>query len=140
METTHYYVDVNLFVYWLGKHPIFGETAHNWIQKIANSSPREYVTSSLTIYEALYTLAGLAGTNLKDKPFVQQITNALTQIKGLTIEPLKHEDLTTAAELMNNNKLDYEDALHLAVAVRAGAKEIITNDKRFNVTDLKRIF
>jgi predicted nucleic acid-binding protein len=57
----------------------------------------------------------------------------------LTIESLKPEDLTSAAELMNNNKLDYEDALHLAVALRAGAKEIVTNDKGFNATNLKRI-
>ena len=48
-------------------------------------------------------------------------------------------DLTDAA-LMNNNKLDYEDALHLAVAVRADVKEIITNDKGFNAANLKRIF
>ncbi len=140
METAHYYVDVNVFVYWLGKHPLFGETAYNWIQRIANSSPREYVTSSLTLYQALYVLAKLAGTNLKNKIFVQQIINSLTDIKGLTIEPLKPEDLSAAAELMNNNKLDYEDALQLAVAIRAGAKEIITNDKGFNATNIKRTF
>jgi predicted nucleic acid-binding protein len=140
METTRYYVDVNVFVYWLGKHPVFGETAHNWIQKITNSSTKEYVTSSLTIYEALYILAGLANTNLKNKPFVQQITASLTQIKGLTIESLKPEDLTSAAELMKDNKIDYEDALHLAVAIRTGAKEIITNDKRFIAANIKRAF
>jgi Predicted nucleic acid-binding protein, contains PIN domain len=140
VETARYYVDVNVFVYWLGKHPLFGATAHDWIQKIANSSPREYVTSSLAIYQALYVLAGLAGTNLKNKLFVQQITTSLTQIKGLTIESLKLEDLTNAAELMNHNKLDYEDALHLAVATRTGVKEIITNDKRFNAANVKRTF
>lgn len=140
METTRYYVDVNVFVYWLGKHPVFGETAYNWIQKITNASPREFITSSLTIYEALYILAGLSGTNLRNKRFVQQITISLTEIKGLTIESLKPEDLTNAAELMNDNKLDYEDALHLAVATRTGANEIITNDKRFNAANVKRIF
>lgn len=119
---------------------MFGETAYNWIRKITNSSPKEFITSSLTIYEALYILAGLSGTNLKNKRFVQQITLSLTEIKGLTIEPLKPEDLTNAAELMNDNKIDYEDALHLAVATRTGVKEIITNDKRFNVVNIKRIF
>ncbi|MCL2476480.1 PIN domain-containing protein [Candidatus Bathycorpusculum sp.] len=140
METTRYYVDVNIFVYWLSNHPVYGETAYSWIQKIIASSPREYVTSSLTIYEALYVLAGLAGKNLKNRPFVAQITTALTQLKGLTIEPLKPEDLTTATELMDSNKLDYEDALHLAVAIRTGAKEIITDDKDFNITSIKKVF
>jgi len=88
----------------------------------------------------LYVLAGLTGKNLKNCPFVEQITNALTQLKGLTIEPLKPEDLTTATELMDSNKLDYKDALHLSVAIRTGAKEIITNDKNFNSTNIKRVF
>lgn len=138
METTRY-VDVNIFVYWLGKHPIFGETAYKWIQKIENSARKEYVTSSLTVYETLVIMAGLAGRNLKDKALVQQVTTSLTQIRGLTIEPLKQEDLTNATDLMNNNKIDYEDALHLAVATRVGAKEIITNDKHFNTTHIKII-
>ncbi len=140
METTRYYVDVNIFVYWLSKHPLFGDTAYGWIQKITNASPREYVTSSLAIYQAVYVLAGLAGTNLRNKLFVQQITTYLTQIKNLTIESLKPEDLTNAAELMNANKLDYEDALHLAVAKRTGVMEIITNDRRFNAANIKRTF
>ena len=28
------YLDVNIFVYWLGKHPKFGETAYKWIKKL----------------------------------------------------------------------------------------------------------
>jgi predicted nucleic acid-binding protein len=40
--------------------------------------------------------------------------------------------------LMNECKLDYEDSLHLAVAIRSGAKEIISNDKDFDSTQIKR--
>ena len=138
METTRY-VDVNVFVYWLGKHPKFGETAYKWIQKIENSNRREYVTSSLTIYETLVIMAGLAERNLKDKEFVEEVTNSLTRMKGLTIEPLKLEDFTGATDLMSNYKIDYEDALHLAVATRIGAQEIISNDKDFSTTHIKRV-
>jgi len=137
VETTRY-IDVNIFVYWLGKHPKFGETAHRWIQKIENSTRKEYVTSSLTIYEVVVIMAGLAGRTLKDKAFVEEVINSLTQMKGLTIEPLKPEDFTSATELMGNCKIDYEDALHLAVATRIGAKEIISNDKDFSTTPIKR--
>jgi uncharacterized protein len=138
VETTRY-IDVNIFVYWLGKHPKFGEIAHQWIQKIENSTHKEYFTSSLTIYEVLFVMAGLSGKNLKDKAFVVEVTNSLTRIKGLTIEALKHEDLTAATELMGNHKIDYEDALHLAVAKRIGAQEIISNDKDFSTTPVKGI-
>ena len=137
METTRY-VDVNIFVYWLGKHPKFGEVAYEWIQKIEKSTRKEYVTSSLTIYETLVVMAGLAGKNLKDKTFVEAVTTSLTRMKGLTIEPLKLEDFTGAMELMGNYKIDYEDALHLAVATRIGAHEIISNDKDFSTTHIKR--
>ena len=144
METTRYYIDVNVFVYWLGEHPLFGKTAHEWIQKISKtslSSSIEYVTSSLTVYEVLCVLAGLAGKNLKNRPFIEQITGALTQLKGLTIEPLKPNDLIVATELLSSNKLDYKDALHLAVAKRIGAQKIITNDKDFDeIADIQRIF
>ena len=39
---------------------------------------------------------------------------------------------------MNEFKLDYEDSLHLAVALRVGAQEIISNDKDFDATQIKR--
>jgi predicted nucleic acid-binding protein len=99
-----------------------------------NSAPKQYFTSTLTVYEALVILTGLTGKNLKDKALVEQITNSISQIKGLTIEPLKPEDLTNATDLISNSKIDYEDAIHLAVATRVGAKEIITNDKDFTKT------
>lgn len=28
------YVDVNIFVYWLGRHQKLGKTAYNWIKRI----------------------------------------------------------------------------------------------------------
>ena len=75
METTRY-VDVNVFVFWLGKHPKYGETAYKWVQKIENSTRKEYFTSSLTVYETLVIIAGLARRNLKDKTFVETVTSS----------------------------------------------------------------
>ncbi len=66
--------------------------------------------------------------------------NSLTHIKGLSIEALKVEDLLEAKSLMNECKLDYEDAIHLAVATRIGAQEIISNNKDFDATPIKRTF
>ena len=132
------YVDINIFVYWLGNHPKFGETAYKWIKEIENSSRGEYVTSSLTIYETLVIIAGLTGKNLKDKTFTEKVVNSITHIRGLTIEPLKPEDFTKAVDLMNDCKLDYEDSIHLAIAIRTGAQEIVSNDKDFDTTLIKR--
>jgi predicted nucleic acid-binding protein len=135
VDKSRYYLDVNIFVYWLGNHPKYGQTAQEWIKKIETSQRGEYVTSALTLYETLVIMGSLTGKNLKDKNFVQQVINPITSIKGLLIESLKSDDFKKAAELMNEYKLD---SLHLAVAIRTGAKEIISNDKDFDNTQIKR--
>ena len=134
------YVDVNVFVYWLGGHPIFGEKAYKWIKNISETSHKTYVTSTLTIYETLLILAGLTGKNLGDKKFVEEVFEALTSLKGLTFENLEETDFNRALNLLKKFKLGYEDALHLAVAFKVKAKEIISNDKDFDKTTIKRRF
>ncbi len=132
------YIDINIFVYWLGNHPKFGETSHKWIKEIENSQRGKYATSSLAVYETLVIIAGLSGKTLRDKSFTQEIINSMTKIRNLLIEPLKLEDFTKAMDLMKEYALDFEDSLHLATAFRINAKEIISNDKDFDQTPLKR--
>jgi predicted nucleic acid-binding protein len=134
------YVDVNIFVYWLGNHPLLGKAAYKWIKKIENAPKGEYVTSSLTLYETMVIIAGLTGRNLKDKRLVEDVIDSMTHLKGLLIDPLKPEDLIQAVELMKEYDIDYEDSIHLTVALRKGAKEIVSNDKDFDSTQLRRIF
>ena len=138
VDKSRFYVDVNVFVYWLGNHPKYGQVAMEYIKKMETSPRGEYVTSALTLYETLVIIGGLTGKNLKDKNFVQQVINPITGIKGLVIESLRSEDFKKASDLMNECKLDYEDSLHLAVATRTGAQEIISNDKDFDCTQIKR--
>ena len=140
MAQTKRYIDVNVFVYWLGNNPMFGETARKWIYEIENSPSGGYLTSSLSLYEALVSLAGLANKTLKDYEFVANVIKALNGIKGLMIEPVTSADYTTAVDLMGECGLDYEDSLHLAVAIRTGTSEIVSNDKHFNSTPLKRSY
>ena len=61
------YVDTNVFIYWLGNHPSFGEVVHEWVKRIENGARGEYVTSSLTLYEVLAIIAGLTGRSLKGR-------------------------------------------------------------------------
>ena len=138
VDKSRLYVDVNVFVYWLGNHPKYGQVALELIKKMETSPRGEYVTSALTLYETLVIIGGLTGKSLKDEIFVQQVINPITSIKGLVIESLRSEDFKKASDLMNECKLDYEDSLHLAVAIRTGAQEIISNDKDFDTTQIKR--
>jgi len=140
MVEAEIYVDINVFVYWLGNHPSLGETSYKWIKKIENAPRGKYVTSSLTLYETLVIIAGLTGRSLKDRSLVEAIVDSITNLKGLTIERLILEDFSRAAKLMEEYDLDYEDSLHLTTALRMDVKEIISNDKDFDKTPLKRIF
>jgi len=134
------YIDINVFVYWLGGHPSFGETAYKWIKKIEEGPRGKYVTSSLTVYETLVIIAGLTGGSLKDGLFVDRVLDSMTNLKGLVIVPLVPEDYVQASDLMRKYELDYEDSLHLATVLRTGAKGIVSNDEDFDKTPLMRSF
>jgi predicted nucleic acid-binding protein len=60
--------------------------------------------------------------------------------RGLSIEDLRLDDLLKASYLMKECDLDYEDSLHHATALRANAKQIVSNDKDFDKTPLRRAF
>ena len=42
--------------------------------------------------------------------------------------------------LRSESEKNYEDALHLAVALKANAEEIVTNDSDLDRTPLRRLF
>ncbi|MBS7626801.1 PIN domain-containing protein [Candidatus Bathyarchaeota archaeon] len=134
------YIDINIFVYWLGNHPTFGRASYEWIKKIEEAPRGKYVTSALTLYQTMVIIAGLTGKNLKDQELIEEVVNSIESLSGLRIIPLTMEDVTQAAKLMKEYSLDCEDAMHLATALRSRAKEIISNDEDFNRTPLKRRF
>ncbi|MEM0385181.1 MAG: type II toxin-antitoxin system VapC family toxin [Nitrososphaeria archaeon] len=92
------------------------------------------------MYQLLIIIAGLTGKNLKDKGLVEGLIDSITGLLGLQIVPLTVEDFSEAKNLMGEYGLDFEDALHLASALRYNLKEIISNDLDFDQTPLKRIF
>jgi len=132
------YVDVNIFVYWLGAHPEHGESSLRWIRKMEEAPRDTYTTSALTLYQLPVIISGLTDRTPKDTDTLASILEPLTSLPGLTIEPFWQEDATDALRLAKKYTLDYEDALHLATAQRAEAKTIISNDKDFDKTPLTR--
>ncbi|MEM4474328.1 MAG: PIN domain-containing protein [Candidatus Bathyarchaeia archaeon] len=134
------YVDLNVFVYWLGNHPTFGRVSYGWIKKIEEAPRGKYVTSALTLYQIVVIIAGLTGKNLRSRELIEEVVSSIESLPGLRIIPLTSEDITQASKLMREYSLDYEDAIHLATALKSKAKEIISNDEDFDNTPLKRKF
>jgi len=134
------YIDVNVFVYWLGGHPSNGAEAQRWIKMVESSVGARYVTSALSVYQVLVVMAGLTGMTLRDAGFVGKVHAAITGLPGLQIVPLMSKHFSRALDLMQEYGVDYEDALHLAVALDTGLDKIVSNDKDFDKTSLKRVF
>ena len=134
------YIDVNVFAYWLGGHPVYGSKAREWIDTIARSPKGYFFTSSLTLYEVAVILAGLAGGDLRDARFVSKLATAFKQLERLEITQLEVLDFEEAISLMEMYGIDLEDALHLATALRLGARRIVSNDTDFDRVPLKRVF
>jgi predicted nucleic acid-binding protein len=134
------YIDTNIFIYWLGGHPTFGGKAREWMKKVEEAPRGRYVTSSLAIYQALVIMAGLTGRSLKDQELAEEIIRSIMSLPGLIVIPLTPRDVAQAVSLMKEYGLDYEDALHLAAALRSKVREIISNDQDFDKTPLKRRF
>jgi len=85
-------------------------------------------------------IAGLTGKSLKDQKLAEEITHSITSLSGLVIISLTQKDMIQAVSLMREYELDCEDALHLAVALKGKAKEIISNNQDFDKTPLRRGF
>ena len=134
------YLDINVFVYWLGGHPTYGVKAHRWIELVENGPGTGYATSALSLYQVLVVMAGLTGETMNDAGFVEKVQEAITCLRGLRILPLTSTHFSRALDLMQVHGIDYEDALHLAVAMDEGFDTIVSNDDDFDKTPMKRVF
>ncbi|MGQ9469899.1 MAG: hypothetical protein ACUVTD_08825 [Nitrososphaerales archaeon] len=92
------YVDVNVFIYWLGNHPVFGKKAYELMKKIEGSRKGKYVTFCLTLYQTFLIIAGLTGGSLRDKN-LRNVLESVIGLKGIEITPLTPEDETAATGL-----------------------------------------
>jgi len=134
------YVDVNVFVYWLGGHPEFGGRAREWVRRMESGRWGAFMTSALTLYELVVMLAGLSGVSLRDSGFVRTIIEAVSSLSGLEVVGLEWRDFVEALGFMGRYGLDFEDSVHLAVMARRGVDRIVSNDADFDRTPFVREF
>jgi predicted nucleic acid-binding protein len=125
------YVDVNVFVYWLGDDPVFGEAATSIVERIEKGE--RAATSSLTPWLTHIALVNARARNYSE----EKLTGKFRELPFLRIKPLTIRDYEAAVIAMRRYRLDLEDSLHFTVAERLQIKEIYTNDKDFEKTPLK---
>lgn len=125
------YVDVNVFVYWLGDDPVFGGEATAIVERIEKGE--RATTSSLTPWLTHIVLVNVGARDYSEEKLVEKFR----ELPFLRVEPLTLGDYERAVGAMHRYGLDFEDSLHFTVAERLGAREIYTNDRDFEKTPLK---
>lgn len=128
------FVDSNVFIYVLDRHPKFGNTARGILKRIEEGE--EAVTSTLVIEEVCAYLA-----KSKRPEEIPPFVDALRAYGFLLKRPYIFEDMVTAREMFVNYKIDWDDFIIAAQMQREGIEEIYSNDSDFdNLPGIKRIF
>lgn len=128
------FVDSNVFIYVLDRHPKFGETAKRILKGIEDGE--EAVTSTLVIEEVCAYL-----TKQKRQAELQGFVDTLLTYGCLLKRPYLFEDIITAKEMSRIYRIDWDDLVITAQMQREGVGEIYSNDADFDrVPRIKRIF
>ncbi len=125
------YVDVNVFVYWLGDDPVFSEEATGIVERIEKGE--RATTSSLTPWLTHIALANAMARDYSEQKLIEKFR----ELTFLRVEPLTLGDYEKAVGAMHRYGLDLEDSLHYTVAERLRIREIYSNDRDFEKTPLK---
>ncbi len=128
------FVDSNIFIYVLDRHPSLGDTAKKVLKRIEGGE--EATTSTLVVEEVCAYL-----TRRKRRDEIPGFIEALRAYGFLLKRPYLFEDLITAKEAMRVHGIDWDDLVMVAQMEREGIDEIYSNDSDFDrVPGIKRYF
>lgn len=127
-------VDTNIFVRFLtGDNPKKAEACRDLLRK-AEDGKVELQTTESIIAEVIYVLESKNLYNLSRDEIYERLLPILT-IDGLRIS--YKNSVIRALEIYTNEKIDFNDAILVALAERTGIKEINSYDKGFD--KIKRV-
>ncbi|RLE94816.1 MAG: hypothetical protein DRN04_01860 [Thermoprotei archaeon] len=114
------YIDTNIFIYAIVKHPLLGETCTRILRDMKNKVYEAYGSHLVAIE--------LMGALSKINPSSAKRALKLYLALDLTIVPLTEEVLTLAATINEVVNIKY-DAVHAAITMLNNIPVVITNDR-----------
>jgi len=113
------YFDVNVFVYFLTKHPQYFERSYYWF-----SNTEEIYASEITLFQLIIILS-----KLLNKAPVEILPTLSSFFKDMSVRfvHLESDEIENVKEVAVNYNLDFEDAIHFYLSKKVG--ELISNDK-----------
>jgi len=130
------FLDSNVFIYNITKHPDFYETAKEILTRLEEDE--EMVTCTLVL-EELFVFLDMK----KSAKHIPLVMDSIRSYSKLKIVEYNYEDMAKAIEILRGQdfSLDWDDALILSVMERLGVNEIYSNDAHFDdVEGVKRVF
>jgi len=128
------FVDTNIFLYVIQAHPEFGERSKEILKSVDHGEERA-ITSMINLAEVCWWLE-----SHKRSGEINDQIRLISSILNLEIVPLSLDDFLSAAELIKEYSIDFNDCLCLAVMERMKIDTIYSNDMDFNKTWVKRQF
>ena len=117
------FVDTNVFLYAMTGHSEFGEAAMRILYAI--ESGEAAVTSTLVLCEIAWVLESM-GRQGGIKPTLEKILS----FGSLEVADFDSDDLLVGANYMASYRLDFNDAVNVAIMERLGITEVYSNDER----------
>lgn len=131
------YLDSNVFVYSVTHNPAKSEKAREAIRVLREVEDEETrgVTSLLTWDELVWVVWKLEGREAGIKA-----GTAFLKLRNLTLLALSFPVMLRAQELLERYDLKPRDAIHVATALTAGEREVISDDVELDlVREIRRI-
>jgi len=124
-RSSRYFIDTNVFIYNVGRDHPYREPCQRVITAVAAGS-LDAVTSTEVIQEIAHRFRGVG------QPVSGVAVAREAMVCMRTVLPVRRSDVADMLDLLENHPhLSARDALHIAVASRAGIEIIVTADRHF---------
>lgn len=121
------YLDSSLFLYAVLHQGPKSARAADLLRSVAEGAVRA-VTASLTVDEVVWKLE-----TARSRRQALAVGSRILSLSGLEIRPVAVEEIRSAIDLLGKHpRIGPRDAIHAAVALKAGASGIATDDGDFD--------
>lgn len=117
------YIDTNVFIYFLSRHPTYFEASARVIHACAESSIFGF-TGDAAVAEVM-----VGAYKHADPTLATRFKQFFAQRNFLTIAAHDAQIFDSAAQLVARGALKFIDALHMATAMHSQCAYFVTNDK-----------
>ena len=117
------YIDTNVFIYFLSRHPIYFDASALIMSACAESSIFGF-TGDAAVAEVM-----VGAYKHPDPTLAAQFKSFFSRNNFLTIAAHDAQIFDAAAQLVAKGGLKFIDALHVATAVHSQCRYFLTNDK-----------